>query len=84
MPGGAAMRHGDLVPEDWTIEDLGGDKYVVRGTESAAVSIDFAARGFRGGVTWTGPFTKCGMAYTNRGWAKRLVEDAVAWMRGIR
>lgn len=73
------------LPEGWKSEQMPYSRNILvidspRG--EGFVSVDFDTRGFRGGMSMSGPLMRHGV-YSGRGWRQRLVDDAVEWLRGI-
>lgn len=68
------------IPIGWTVDHYTpgkpGDHLVVRAGHLGYVTLDFKRRGFRLGVSISGP-TVGDATYTGAGWRDRLVADAV-------
>lgn len=75
------------LPDGWTSEDLGSPFLLIRTREDqhgCFVTVDFADRGWRGGLTKTGPLVpRDHRRYIGRGWRDRLIADAVAHLQEV-
>jgi hypothetical protein len=82
-----------VIPEGWTIELLPRQpEHALLSTPSSGyrcmATIDFRARGIRGGLSTTGRFiseewNKPRKKYGGRAWKQALVDDAVAHLREV-
>lgn len=70
------------LPDGWTSEHYVGCGTSITWPAHGGVTIDWERRGFRSGYSVTGALTSTAK-YTGRGWKQRLVDDAVAWLRGV-
>lgn len=78
---------GVRMPEGWTARRMGRNEGYAEITApiehtSYYVTVDFAARAFRGGLSTHGPSAST-LVYTGRGWRQRLIQDAVVWLRVV-
>lgn len=82
------------VPDGWELVPATGmrDISILTAPRIGSATIDFERRGFRAGAfVTTGRFvseertTRGGerKRYGGRGWRQTLVDDAVAWLRGV-
>lgn len=77
--------HGAVLPNGWTAEDAPGCINVIIITrsepgaewEGGNIPVNFNRRIFGSGMFLNGG-TNC---YSGRGWKKRLIEDACAWLK---
>ena len=73
-------------PTGWTAElydslDDACQHVVLAWPGNGYVTIDFEKRGYRSGISISGPYTCIPGRCTGRGWRGRLVTDAVAWLQ---
>ncbi len=74
------------LPEGWTVDNYtpgkSCDHLIVKAAgHIGCVTLDLGRRGFRLGIKGFGP-TAGDTKYTGHGWRERLVDDAVAALRG--
>lgn len=70
------------VPDGWKSEPVRGCCTLIEWPGHGMVTIDWEARGFRGGFSTTGLLSSK-RRYTGRGWKERLVFDAVASLQEV-
>lgn len=76
------------LPPGWTSEGRDKRHTVLRCPEVGYVTIDwgrgdwYSTRGYRSGISTTGPLTNK-TNYEGRGWKKRLLADAIAHLQGV-
>jgi len=65
------------LPAGWTADSWGANAVVVRCPDVGYVTIDYARRGYRDGVSTFGRLDST-ITYTGRGWRAALESDAIA------
>lgn len=76
------VRESGLLPEGWTVEDYCGSVVVTRPSMGSA-SLNFERREAYGWYVSRHHRTLTSTKYTGRGWAERLIADAVKWLQEI-
>lgn len=73
------------LPDGWKSEQMPYSRNILvieHPSNEGAVSVDFDSRCFRPGMCITGKFMRH-REYHGRGWRQSLVDDAVAYLRGV-
>lgn len=71
-----------VVPEGWTVETRNADEEIISSPSRYHVTLDWADRKPRPGITTVGKAIN-ETEYKGRGWQKRMIDDALAFLEKL-